>query len=88
MHKFKVIDYFDVWGNEEDGFEVNNLSIAGEIEVENIEKETLLNELKEFGFFNDNVTLDMLDIENWSSDFIEFFEAKNRYPLCRLEEIL
>ena len=26
--KYDLVDYFDVWGNEEDGFEVNNLAIV------------------------------------------------------------
>lgn len=28
MHRYRCIDYFDVWGNPTDGFEVNNLSVV------------------------------------------------------------
>ena len=26
MYKYRLIDYFDVWGNEQDGYDVNNLA--------------------------------------------------------------
>lgn len=47
MAKFRVIHHWDVWGNEEDGWEVNDSSKAGEIECEGGPKEvwnTLVNE--------------------------------------------
>ncbi|MBS5368967.1 MAG: hypothetical protein KHY19_05845 [Coprobacillus cateniformis] len=25
MNRYKLVDYFDVWGNEEEGWEVNDL---------------------------------------------------------------
>ena len=30
MNQYKLIDYFDVWGNQEDGWEVNNMCTVDE----------------------------------------------------------
>jgi hypothetical protein len=72
MLKYRLVNYFDVWGNDKDGYEVNNLCEEGFIEVdENAKNEDLVKALKEFGFLASHVRMNMLDIWN-DYEFIEF----------------
>lgn len=34
MKKYKFIHYWDVWGNPDDGFEVNDVATLGDIELD------------------------------------------------------
>lgn len=86
MEKYRLVNYFDVWGNEEDGWEVNNLCNEGEIEVDDTSSKGLLEAVKDFGFFNENATMDTVEVYN-DYDFVEFFEKSNNKPLARLELI-
>lgn len=81
-----LIDYFDVWGNEEDGWEVNDQSIEfDDLYLDPyITEEELVEYLKSIGYFASNVTMTDLEIEN-GGDYIEFFQASNMMPLCRLD---
>ena len=87
MTKYKIVNYFDVWGNEDDGWEVNDLCYSGEIELsEDFKNDEILEELKDVGFLRDDVTMDMLEID-WSDEyFIEIFQADNYRPICRIEK--
>lgn len=84
-----LINYFDVWGNEEEGYEVNNLCKEGELEFEGNEAPTdqqILDKLKEFGFIVESADLSDLEFEDlWP--YIEFSEIRehNNLPLGRLE---
>jgi hypothetical protein len=84
--KAKLINYFDVVGNKEDGFEVNNLCFERNLELENLEDQTILNSLIDCGFFNSQATLKDIEIDDLFP-FIEINNASNYYPLCRLEII-
>ena len=86
---FDLIDYFDVWGNEEDGWEVNNLGpIEEKIWIsDDITEEELFNYLKDtIGYFNKDTKFSDVIIEWNDPDFIEFFQADNYYPLGRLQK--
>ncbi|QIW88614.1 hypothetical protein P59_245 [Bacillus phage P59] len=86
MVKYTLINYFDVWGNEEDGWEVNNLCKEGELELsDNADDQEVLAALIDFGFIREDVTLEQIDIAAYDLDFIEFFQADNQYPIGRLE---
>jgi hypothetical protein len=88
MIEYKLINYFDVWGNEEDGWEVNNLCTEGKLELtESPDNQEILTALIDFGFIREDVTLDKIEIAAYDLDFIEFFEASNQYPLGRLEVV-
>jgi hypothetical protein len=88
MVKYTLINYFDVWGNEGDGFEVNNLCKEGEIELtESPDDQEILTALIDFGFIREDVTLEQIDIAAYDLDFIEFFQASNQYPIGRLEVV-
>ena len=85
--KYKLINYFDVWGNEKDGYEVNNL--CTEADDLWIDDDSTLKEIAKFlvqiGFL---VTSDMrkLHFED-DGTYIEIYQKKGMYPLGRLEEI-
>jgi len=84
--KIQIVYYFDVWGNEEDGFEVNNLTVHSTKEVESFpyEKTEILALLKETGLINKDVTEDMIltqEDENW----VEVSEPNGK-PFCRIVE--
>ena len=86
---FDLVDYYDVWGNEEDGWEVNNLGVIEEgiwISDDTTEEE-LFNFLKDsVGYFNKDTKFSDVEIIWDSPEFIEFFDASNGYPLGRLQE--
>jgi hypothetical protein len=87
MDKYKVINYFDVWGNEEDGWEVNNLCSEGYITVKDYTNvEEIVQALKDMErpFLNELATVEALEVHN-DYEMIEFFEKRNGMPLFRLE---
>ncbi|QFP93421.1 UNVERIFIED_ORG: hypothetical protein Xoosp15_156 [Xanthomonas phage Xoo-sp15] len=80
-----LINYFDVWGNEEDGWEINNLCKEGEIQLSNNAKHIdMLNAIIEFGFFSELASLETLEIYD-GGEMVEFYEKSNNKPICRLE---
>ena len=90
MEKYKLINYFDVWGNAEEGWEVNNLCTEMEdITITNdaTDKE-ILEYLVSIGFLT---TSDMrkVRLENsCSPDMIEIYQVKGMMPLGRLEKMI
>jgi len=90
--KFIVVDYFDVWGNEKDGYEVNNLcalkstielddnSSGGDLRLE------IQNELKLIDYWKRSVNRRQWRIDQncFDMQMIEI-EAPDGRPLCRLE---
>lgn len=85
VDKYNLINYFDVWGNQKDGYEVNNLCNEGTIELEDYTSDKeIVEKLKEFGFFADHVRTNMINIWN-DYEMIEIYERKTGKPICRLE---
>ena len=86
MLKYKLINYFDVWGNEEDGYEVNNLCV--EFDDLCITPEASNNDIIDYlynvGFLNNN-DYAKFTVESFDDDFIEIFASDDMYPICRLE---
>ncbi len=82
MKTYAVTDYFDVWGNEKDGYDVNNSTHFGEIEFRHDfpTKRLILKKLKDIGFFKDFVTLRNVNIENMGEGW-EISDKKGM-PLC------
>lgn len=84
--KYRLINYFDVWGNEEDGYEVNDLCVE-ETDIfiaDNSTDQEVLSLLVRIGF----LTTD--DPEKvcikWEDDMIEIEGVKTGVPLGRLEK--
>lgn len=86
MVKVELINYFDVWGNPEEGWEVNNLCKEGFLELpEDFSNEDLLEALKDFGFLVPTVIEGQIDFEDMGDFGVELFQADNGCPLCRIE---
>lgn len=88
VSKWKLVNYFDVWGNEKDGYEVNNLCV--EYDDLNITDDAtdkdILNYLKDTGFL---VTSDRRKVYlEDMGDMIEIYQRKGNYPLGRLERVV
>ena len=86
--KFEIINY-DVWGNSQDGFEVNSAYSTGifiNIEVFDTDK-TILKKLKEVGFLKKTAKYNCFEIEGESeySLYINHVTIKDGvYPFCEL----
>ena len=88
MSKYKLIDYFDVWGNADEGYEVNNLCTAiEEVEIPfDATKEDIIRILQEVDYLGESVIPDMFEVvDDW--EMIEIFRDSDMYPLGRLELI-
>lgn len=84
--KYKLIDYYDVWSNEENGYEVNNLyTCATGIEIADDTTDTdIIGYLKSINFLNEKVTTENIEL-NGDDFYIELTERETGYPLGRLE---
>jgi len=84
--KCQIINYFDVWSNEDDGFDVNDVSMFGRFEVDTEweDRLELLTWLQSVGFIADHATLEDITID-WNDGYIELTETKNGMPLGRVE---
>ena len=86
--KFELINY-DVWGNSQDGFSVNNAYSTGifiNIEVFDTDK-TILKKLKEVGFLKKTAKYNcfVIDGESEYSLYINHVTIKDGvYPFCEL----
>ena len=86
-NKYKLVDYFDVWGNEEEGYEVNNLAVIADDIVMSDDRtnQEILDFLVDIGYLvtNDLNKIEVVD----DGDVIEFFEIETGCPIGRLERI-
>lgn len=88
MNKYRLIDYFDVWGNKKEGFEVNNLC---EVETnifisEDATKKDIANYLNNIGYLATN-DLRKIYIDFSCDPYIEIYARKDFFPIGRLEQI-
>lgn len=85
---YNLVDYTDVWGNTEDGWEVNNLSRTEEFIT--ITDDATDDEIFEYlrdtiGYFLKDTKAEEVRFE-WADDFIcEFYATETEMPLGRLE---
>lgn len=87
MKNYKAVftHYFDVWGNETDGWEVNNLCCLYEgICLEDLEDSTLIEKLKELGFFNEKASTENTEVVDWYP-YLEVVDKDTQYPFGRFE---
>lgn len=84
--KYKLIDYYDVLGNEEDGYEVNNVNtVVTGIEITDDATDTdIINYLKSINFLSENATTETVELDG-DDFYIELTEKETGYPLGRLE---
>ena len=85
----QLINYTDVWGNQEDGFEVNNLcyeDIFIEIEEDSVSNKDILETLWGMGFLK-TADVDLYEVFD-DSYIIEFFAKETGEPLFRRERVI
>lgn len=86
--KHRIVNYFDVWGNSKDGYEVNNMCEEGVITLHmNATNEDVLKALKKFGFLKKHVRMNMIQFEGAYMDIWEINDSKGK-PICRVEPII
>ena len=84
MATYTLINYFDVWGNEDDGYEVNNQCI--EVEDVVIADDATDQDIIDYLFQNEYLTDDdisLYEVED-NGDFIEIYVKKTMMPLYSL----
>jgi hypothetical protein len=84
--KVELINYFDIWGNPEEGYEVNNLCSEGEFHLpKDFTEEQLLQGLKDHGFLREFVKMEDIDFMDLIGYGVEFFTSDDGCPLGRVE---
>lgn len=90
---YNLCNYWDVWGNKEDGYEINEWSYPEGInftyKVEQAGDEQndqdIVNQLISDGYLKDHVVLSDLEIVDECNGLIMIYAAKSREPLFCLE---
>lgn len=82
MSKYTLVNYFDVWGNEEEGYEINNLcnEVEGITITEDASEKDILKYLVQIGFLT---TSDRrkVRIDTTDGDMMEIYAVKGNYPI-------
>lgn len=86
LDNWTLVDYIDVYGNEENGFEVNDVSRNEGVFIPNdASDEQLINILKTEGRLKPEAKKEDILIEDTGDGIIEFTQAEDMFPLFRLE---
>lgn len=82
-----LFDYFDVWGNAEDGWEVNDQSMEFDdlYIADDATDEELIAYLKSINYLSEYVQLGKDVVIEDNGDMIEIFKADDLMPICRLQ---
>lgn len=80
---YALVNYFDVWGNEKDGWQVNDSRVEGTVVInEYASDKEILTGLKGIGFLTTDdrrrLTIEIL------GEWIEVCQRKGMKPLCSL----
>ena len=92
VNHYKLIDYFDVWGNAEDGWEVNNLTSYYDTDdtclriAEDATDEEIIELLIQIGYLKPEAK-ELVHLESYDNEMIEIVQTDNDYPIGRLEMI-
>ena len=89
MKKWRLIDYFDVWGNEEDGWEVNDQTELFDdlVITDDATDEDIINYLISIGYLAKETQTDAVSIDWIDDDIAEIVQVYNDMPLGRLVEM-
>ena len=93
INKYKVVDYFDVWGNAEDGWEVNDVCIYYDTDEtclrisEETTDEEIIDFLIQIGYLKPEAK-GQVYLESCDNEVIQIIQTKDDYPLGRLEMII
>lgn len=88
MSKYNLINYFDVWGNEEEGYEVNNLCVEERdiVITDDATDKDILEFLVAIGFLNTSDESKVY-LQDYGYGMIEIYQKEHNYPLGRLEAV-
>lgn len=92
VNKYKIVDYIDVWGNAEDGWEVNLWFNDYDTEdtclriAEDSTDEEIIDFLVRIGYLTPEVK-ELVYLESYDNEMIEIVARENNYPIGRLEII-
>ena len=88
VNHYKLIDYFDVWGNATDGWEVNDLTTVEDdiVITEDSTDEEIIDFLVRIDYLKPEVK-ELVYLESYDNEMIEIIARENDYPLGRLEMI-
>lgn len=89
VNHYKLIDYFDVWGNATDGWEVNNLTtVEDDIVIsEDSTDEEIIEFLIQIEYLKPEAK-ELVYLESYDNEMIEIVQTKDDYPIGRLEMII
>lgn len=89
VNHYKLIDYFDVWGNAEDGWEVNDLTTVEDdiIITEDSSDEEIIDYLIQIEYLKPEAR-ENVHLESYDNEMIEIVQTKDDYPIGRLEMIV
>ena len=88
VNHYKLIDYFDVWGNATDGWEVNDLTTVEDdiVIAEDSTDEEIIDFLIQIEYLKPEAK-ENIHLESQDNEFIEIVQTKDDYPYGRLEMI-
>lgn len=88
VNHYKLIDYFDVWGNPIDGWEVNDLTTVEEdiVIAEDATDEEIIDFLIQIEYLKPEAR-ENVHLESYDNEMIEIVQTKDDYPIGRLEMI-
>lgn len=88
INHYKLIDYFDVWGNPIDGWEVNDLITAfyDICIAEDATDEEIIDFLIQIEYLKPEAK-ELVYLESQYNEMIEIIQTKDDYPIGRLEMI-
>ena len=87
-YRLRFTNYFDVWGNKKDGYEVNDACIEwDDVWTSELDNRTLLNILKNTGFLEKNVRINQINFDWVGPECCEILTRYNEFPLGRIDVI-
>ena len=88
VNHYKLIDYFDVWGNATDGWEVNDLTTVEDdiILAEDLTNEEIIDFLIQIEYLKPEAKGNVY-LESQDNEMIEIVQTKDDCPIGRLEMI-
>lgn len=86
--KYNLVDYFDVWFNDEEGYFVNDIARTDIIIdiADDDSDDDIINKLIDVGFLK-HEAINRVVIEWLDESMIEIFELGSGEPLGRLEKV-
>ena len=88
VNHYKLIDYFDVWGNATDGWEVNDITTVEDdiILAEDLTDEEIIDFLIQIEYLKPEAKGNVY-LESQDNEMIEIVQTKDDCPIGRLEMI-